>query len=96
MKIELETGTYGLSFVYEYGNRNGVEVPVTTTVKMYPVDRPDLFVSGMSELSAGDNPDKAVGRLVAVKRLFVKLNPAQRKAVGHALNKAGVKLKKPV
>jgi hypothetical protein len=71
------------------------DIPVETHVKIYPKDEPEMFVEGISRLHWNDNPNKAIGRKLALTRAVNAAFPDDknaRKAVWDAVKASGMNI----
>lgn len=100
--VTIDNQNYRLAFHHTYqdivlpnkdGSFTDVRIPVETVARFYKEDEPEYALEGLAKLHPADNPDKAIGRRIALTRLLEKLDREHRKVVGHAVNKSGTKLR---
>jgi hypothetical protein len=71
-----------------------VTIPTICCARIWPADEPEMYVEGSAFLNPEDNPDKAVGRRIALERaasLFEE--KSERAAIWKAVRDAGIKLR---
>jgi hypothetical protein len=89
------TFKHGYSDVWVFGKDKTwttQRIPTDTLARLYPIDAPELTVEGFTELSPEDNPDKAVGKKIALKRLTDKLPKEHSKKIWDAVRKVYPKI----
>lgn len=68
-------------------------IPQWTIAKLFPLDEPEMAIEGCTELSPEDNPNKAIGKKIALTRLTDKLSKEHSKIVWDAVRQKYPKIR---
>ena len=102
MTIQISGVEHKLQFTHFYREvekltRNNewvtVKIPTICCARIWPTDEPEMAVEGSSFLNPTDNPDKAIGRKIALERVTSFFpEKSERAAIWKAVKDAGVRL----